>query len=92
MDDKPIEDLLARGLAEERSRVAKWLNAIRVVAQFGGLLIALLSSIQRIDGLLEVPFRVAGVVIALVILAIGLKSETFLRRSPLARTILEALR
>jgi class 3 adenylate cyclase len=90
MDDNPIEDLLGRGLAEERCRVAKWLNVIRVGAQIGGLMIALVSSVQRTEGLLEVPFRVAGVVIAVLILAIGFKSETFLRRSPLALAVVDA--
>jgi adenylate cyclase len=89
MDDSKTEDPFARGMAEERALVATGLNIIRIVAQVGFLATAIFTAQTNVGGLLEIPFRVLGLIVAVLILGISVKSERFRRRSPLAIAVVD---
>lgn len=78
------------GIADERTQVARWLNIIRVVTQVAWFVAAVVGAGQQMTGsLIELPFRVVAILIALAILVAGYKSPGFLRRSPLALALLD---
>ena len=88
-----LEVAFDKSLGEERVRVARWLNTIRMVAQAAWLLLAIVRGSNAaeggISGLLELPFRVAALVIAVMIFGMGRWSQRFLRRSPLALALVD---
>lgn len=83
-----LEESINKGLNQERARVARWLNWVRLAAQVGWLAVAILgfffSVARQGAGLVQVVFHLMAVLVAVVILLIARKSERFLRQSPLA--------
>jgi adenylate cyclase len=80
-------------LTEERTEVARWLNILRVSWQgLWLLIIGLLFGMARMDVaqlMIEGAWRVAGLVIGVVILVAGMRSRRLLRQSPLAIALVD---
>ena len=86
-----IEESVQRGIDAERRRVALWLNWIRVVSQVAWLAFALVSGVigGRLEGLVEIPFRVGAVIVAGAILFASRRWASVLRVSPLALAVVD---
>ena len=88
-DTTEVDVAFDKALGEERRFVAKYLNWIRVAAQAIALIAAFATSLEAARGLLELPFRGVALVIGIIILVVGYKSERFLTKSPLAIAIFD---
>jgi adenylate cyclase len=89
--EKGLEESVQRGIHAERGRVATWLNWVRVLSQLAWLASAVVSGfvVGKLEGIVEVPFRVFTVLVALAILFVGRRYPTFLRHSPLAIALVD---
>jgi class 3 adenylate cyclase len=90
-NERGLEESVKRGIHAERSRVATWLNWVRVLSQIAWLASAVVSGfvVGKLEGIVEVPFRVFTVLVAFAILFAGRRYPTFLRHSPLAIALVD---